>query len=72
MLSEYRRFNECVYRLDVDRDGVFCKASKLVQGEWEPLELTLRAMLFLDSDGTPLSPDQILSPYVGTLEQEQG
>jgi len=62
MSSEYRRFNECIYRLDVDRDGIFCKASKLVKGEWEPLELTLRAMLLLDSDGTPVAPDQIPSP----------
>ena len=72
MSSEYRRFNDCVYRLDVDRDGIFCQASKLVHGEWEPLQLTLRAMLLLDSDGTPVALDQVKSSYSGSLETEEG
>ena len=71
MSSKYRRFNEYVYRLDTDRDGAFCKASKLVHGEWVPLELTLRAMILIDSDGTPVLPDQITRPDIGASDSEE-
>ena len=72
MSSEYRRFHGCVYRLDTDKAGKFCRASKLVQGEWEPLQLNLRAMLLIDSDGKPISPEELSNTYIGKLELDQG
>ena len=71
MLSEYRSFKDCIYRLDIDRDGIFCRALKLVYGEWMPLELTLRAMLLIDSDGIPLSQEQAMHYEIKTLELEE-
>ena len=70
MSSEYRRFNGYIYRLDLDHNGILCKASKLVHGEWIPLGLTLRAMLLIDSDGTPLSEAQIPVSQVGAFPLE--
>ena len=68
MVSEYRSFKHCIYRLDVDKDGIYCKAFKLVSGEWEPLELTLRAMLLIDSDGIHLSHDQAINSKIETID----
>ena len=71
MSSEYRSFKGCIYRLDVDKEGAFCKASKLLHGEWISLELTLRAMLLIDADGIPLSLEQALNSEVKTVEMEE-
>jgi hypothetical protein len=71
VLFKYRSFRGCIYRLDIDRDGIFCKASKLMFGDWEPLELTLRAMLLIDSEGKPLTLDQALYSDVESLHLEE-
>lgn len=70
MLFEYRSFKGCTYRLDIDEEGIFRKASKLMDGEWVPLQLTHLAMSLIESDGVSLSLEQVMESGVDVPEAE--